>query len=481
MKDLTRRECLKKSAIIAAGVAVAGCSSGSEDVQLLGNPEMMKSGEAYSAYEGGRVPVAESGWTKPEGVHAGYSSLKRDLRADVAIVGAGLAGSSLALHLAKFGVNVALLEARQPGWGASGRNAGHVLPTMRDLKVFKSFPDQGKQFLEVFKEHHNIAYDLAEEYAIDCDAAQTGYLDACLSKSAFETYKKLSRFWSEQHGQQVSFLGETEMRKMAGSSYYPYGVYYHAGGRINPYRFTNGMAAAAESLGASIFGESEVTALTQELGGWRVSTAQGSVLADRVVFCTNAYSSDVVPEFANSFYPLTAYTISTKPIPEALKSVILPKRPAFAQMPVDLNPMVIDEHDRIIISSIPGASSAGEYQGYFKNHLRWIERTWPEVRDYTLEMESYWTGRVALRDEQFPGVYELNKGVYGLMHFNAWGNTMAPLMGRLMAEAIAADDWQKMPAPLQRPVPVSSPNKQHLMIRKIMIPAARVGQRFGFI
>jgi hypothetical protein len=72
---------------------------------------------SYADYEVGKVPIASSAWPAP-GERAGHPALTHDLDADVLVIGAGLAGASLALHLAERGVDVALLEARQPADGA---------------------------------------------------------------------------------------------------------------------------------------------------------------------------------------------------------------------------------------------------------------------------------------------------------------------------------------------------------------------------
>ena len=58
-------------------------------------------------------------------------ALDGDERADVAVVGAGITGLSTALHLAEQGAKVVVLEAEQPGWGASGRNGGQVNPGLK--------------------------------------------------------------------------------------------------------------------------------------------------------------------------------------------------------------------------------------------------------------------------------------------------------------------------------------------------------------
>jgi NADPH-dependent 2,4-dienoyl-CoA reductase/sulfur reductase-like enzyme len=57
-------------------------------------------------------------------------AIEGDTVADVVVVGAGFTGLSTALHLARSGIDVAVVEAAEPGWGASGRNNGQVIPTL---------------------------------------------------------------------------------------------------------------------------------------------------------------------------------------------------------------------------------------------------------------------------------------------------------------------------------------------------------------
>src|SRR5580692_9459203 len=58
-------------------------------------------------------------------------ALNGDVRADAAVIGGGVTGLSAALHLAEQGAKVVLLEAEEPGWGASGRNGGQVNPGLK--------------------------------------------------------------------------------------------------------------------------------------------------------------------------------------------------------------------------------------------------------------------------------------------------------------------------------------------------------------
>ena len=474
MKNITRRDSLKLSASLLAGATATACSS---DKKMSGMGDMPTQ---RAIFEAGEVPIERSGWAAHPGTLPPYPKLLNDVDADVVIIGAGLAGCSLALHLAEQGVKAVVLEQHQPGWGASGRNAGHVLPTVRDIAHIQQFADGGKALFELFQQHHTIPFDLSKKYAIDCDAEQTGYLNAMGSKDAFDDQVKASKFWQQQ-GQSIDFLDRAEMEQATGSAYYGYGVRYNSGGRVNPYLFSNGMLSAAVGLGAQAYGESQALTIAKQNTRWQVTTAQGSVTAARVIYCTNAYASGVTQQLADTCYPMTAYALCTKPLPEDLAGSIMPSRATLAQAPLDLHPLVIDRHNRIITASMPSTSQPENGPWHFKHHLSWLHRTWPQLKEANIELEHYWTGRVAMRDREFPGVYQLDDGVYGLMHFNAWGNVMAPLMGKVIAGALASDTMHQLPFPIEPSVSVANPNKKSLIIRSMLIPASRVGQRFGFL
>lgn len=481
MKKLTRRDTIKLAAKSAAGVALA-VGAGSLINRKLESAIPDISAIEYQQYDTGTVPIANSGWTKTRGASEHYGALEQDLTTDVLVIGAGLAGSSLSLHLAERGVDTVLLEAHQPGWGASGRNAGHVLPLLKDFTVFENFPDQGKAFLDLFREHHTIPFDLAEKYTIDCDAARSGYLNAIKSPGALDKFSSASAISATRLGQDIEKLGAGEMREMTGSDYYPYGVYYRSGGRINPYLFTNGMVSVAQNKGARVYGETTATSIKPDGKGWAVKVANGAtVRCEKVVFCTNAYATDIVPEFHKSCYPVSAYALSTQPIAEELQEIIMPSRATLAQVPIDLNPFIVDENNRIIMASIPSRSRPHDADWHFKQHMQWVNRTWPETADIPIKLESYWTGRVAMREQEFPGMYRLASGVYGLMHFNAWGNVLAPMMGMALAKAIATDRPDRLPFPIVKPKQVAYPGRQEFLIRNLMIPAARFAQDLDFI
>ncbi len=77
------------------------------------------------------IGASHSLWEATAAPGVSHEPLRGDARADVAIVGGGIAGLSTALQLAEAGTKVAVLEAESIAYGASGRNGGQVIPGLK--------------------------------------------------------------------------------------------------------------------------------------------------------------------------------------------------------------------------------------------------------------------------------------------------------------------------------------------------------------
>lgn len=436
----------------------------------------------YQAYRTGTVPIACSGWALPAAASA-YARLQEDLEADVVVIGAGLAGSSLALHLQELGVRVVLLEARQPADGASGRNAGHVQPFLDKLNVLKGWPGGGQPFIDYFIEHRNIVFEMCRKYGIDGDAYRGGMIEAAAKPQSSLTKK--AREW-RLRGYAVEEVGYAQLQGLLGTSRYTYGLRWNEGGSVNPYLFTNGMARVAQSLGARVYGDSPV--LTCERAGqrWRVQTAAGSVVADRVVICTNAHAQNgFFPELARTQYPLVACALTTKPLPQSVLDGVNPGRAAFTQVPTGLFPMVVDGQRRFVTATIPHVGREADAKVYFDYFLSYLHQTFPATRDVPIELESYWTGYTASSSqnyhEDYAKVYQVADGVTAFINLGTWGNVIGPLLGRHLAQVMVQERWQDLLLPLDRPQAVAHPQWFDFKIRRVLIPIARAVDRWGLV
>ncbi|WP_010112882.1 NAD(P)/FAD-dependent oxidoreductase, partial [Burkholderia oklahomensis] len=114
-------------------------------------------------------PLPPSLWaaTAPPGVDT--PPLAESARADVAIVGAGYTGLSSALHLAERGATVRVIDAHEPGWGASGRNGGQVIPGLKydpDELLRRFGPRDGEALIEMAGSAADIVFELIGKHAI---------------------------------------------------------------------------------------------------------------------------------------------------------------------------------------------------------------------------------------------------------------------------------------------------------------------------
>jgi glycine/D-amino acid oxidase-like deaminating enzyme len=446
----------------------------------------------------GLVDVAASGWTRPAaGGEAAtappFPGLAGDHRVDVAVVGAGLAGSSLALHLAEAGASVAVIEAREPGWGASGRNAGHVV-SHREYAAgaLASLPERGERFLALLRDAGDLVYGLARRHAIECDGVQAGYFMVSEKAREIAAAERKVELW-QKLGFRLRMLGRDEAAKALGTQRFPAAAVDEAGGRINPWRFTQGLARAALRAGASVFARSPVTAIERDGARWRVRIGSapsaaaatragahsGTLRAERVVVCTNAYTTKLVPGLAHSFYPLAAYGLALAPLPEALRSEILPCGGAMMQLPTGFHPMLVDGHGRIVTSLLPGPLRPESPAAPLRDAQRWLLRTFPRLRGVPLAVESYWTGATAWSPDTLPRIFEPAPGLLSLGCFSGEGNAIAPALGRHLAEAIAKDDLPGLALPVSAPQALRFRSRLEVGLRWLGVPLLRLADRAG--
>ena len=113
-----------------------------------------------------------------------FAALDEAIEADVAVVGGGLAGLSAAIELADRGFSVVLLEAREVGWGASGRNGGqaiHGLACDQSTIEEQLGLDEAKRIWAMSIEALDLIRARIARFDIDCDW-QDGYLGLAVSE-----------------------------------------------------------------------------------------------------------------------------------------------------------------------------------------------------------------------------------------------------------------------------------------------------------
>ncbi|WP_027813288.1 NAD(P)/FAD-dependent oxidoreductase, partial [Burkholderia cenocepacia] len=149
-------------------------------------------------------------------------ALDASVSCDVAIVGAGFTGLSTALHLAERGVNVRVIDGAQPGWGASGRNGGQVIPGLKydpDELVRRFGDEAGEQLAGIVGGAADTVFDLIARHGIDCDARREGWIQPAPTTAMLDTVARRAQQWAAR-GAPVDVLGRDDVARRLGTPAY---------------------------------------------------------------------------------------------------------------------------------------------------------------------------------------------------------------------------------------------------------------------
>jgi hypothetical protein len=222
--------------------------------------------------------------------------LDGDRRVDVCVIGGGFTGLSAALHLAQQGVEVAVLEAHEPGWGASGRNGGQVNPGLKhdpDQVEADFGADLGGRIVALSGNAPNVVFRLIERHQIECDALQSGTLRAAFGARDAGGIRASAGQWLRR-GAPVELLESDAARDVTGTERYVCAMLDRRGGQVNPLGYARGLAQAAMQAGAAVHGATPALEVKRN-GTWNVRTPTGTVRVDKLVLATNGYTDGVWP------------------------------------------------------------------------------------------------------------------------------------------------------------------------------------------
>ncbi|HEY2676682.1 MAG TPA: FAD-binding oxidoreductase [Steroidobacteraceae bacterium] len=362
--------------------------------------------------------------------------LRGDSRADVAVLGGGIAGLSAALHLAKRGYRVTVLEARSVGYGASGRSGGQTifgLAASQQKLIAAVGREDAHRLFELSVEALDLTQSLIRDYAIDCDY-HPNHVHVAVKPRQVEELTSWTRELNEEYGYvSARLLHRDELDGHVRSRRYLAGMLDPRSGHLHPLKYTQGLARAAQAAGAVIHENSEV--LRYEDGGEvRVHTEHGTLRCSHLILCGNAYIGAVAPSLARRILGVGTYIIATEPPGENVVRTLLPSNAAIADINWVLDYFRRSKDNRMLFGGRVSYSSVQPPRLAESMRKRMV-RVFPELA--TAKVDYAWGGYLDITMSRAPNFGRLAPNVFYLQGFSGHGMALAGLAGKLVAEAAA--------------------------------------------
>jgi glycine/D-amino acid oxidase-like deaminating enzyme len=386
--------------------------------------------------------------------------------ADVIVIGGGFTGLSTALHLREAGVDVAIVEAMEPGWGASGRNNGQVIPTLS-----RPDPDDivarhgaaGERFVALLRDSAQTLFDVARRYQIQAEQEQTGWIQPVHSPGRIKIAERRVRQWSK-FGASVELLSRDQARQMLGSDAWFGGFWNRSGGHINPLALSRGLARVVLDQGGRIYARSSAISFERRDDRWVVKTADGEISGRALVLATNAYtgefSKSLMPDIAHEVMPVLSWQMATQPLSDTARQTVIPGRQAMSDTHGELYFARYDARNRLVTGGAvigPGNKVARIKQRVGER----LQRLWPQIGP--LEFDYVWNGYVGMTTDFLPRIHRLGPDAYGWTGCNGRAVALSIALGDELSKAVRGIPQSDLALPFSDPAPIAA----HELLRRL--------------
>jgi gamma-glutamylputrescine oxidase len=372
-----------------------------------------------------------------------FAALQGPTRCDVAVVGGGLAGLSAALELRQRGFDVVLLEARELGSGASGRNGGqaiHGLACDPETVQAQLGLDDARRIWDMSLEALTLIRQRIAEHAIDCEW-RDGYLGFARDARKGRALSAWADRIESVYGTAFERIDARDVGRWIGSPRFHSGIHDPRSGHLHPLKFTLGLARAAAAAGVRIHEHSEVTALVQGQPA-SLRTAGGEVLAQQVLLAGNVYLQGLVPMLESRIMPVGTYIACSEVLDPALAASLIPSGAAVCDTNIVLDYFRTTADLRMLYGGRVSYSTRTPADLAASMGRRMVH-TFPQLAGQRVEYA--WGGFVDIsmnRAPDFgrlPGMHGAAPNVYYLQGFSGHGLALTGLAGRIVAQAMSGD------------------------------------------
>jgi len=362
---------------------------------------------------------------------------------DVCVVGAGLAGLTVAREVARRGYSVLVLEQNSVAWNASGRNLGFVLPgfaTNIEGLVARVGLDHAKKLWTLSETGVDyIRNAIAEIGMPGVELTEGGWLRVSKTDRT-EALAARTRLLRDEFGVKIDVWPVERVREELRSPLYFEATHHPRAFSIHPLNYALGLAAAAEAAGVRIHEGAAALQIDPVGVRKRITLKDARVRAAHVVLAGNVHLGELMPQFAATLLPINRYVIVTEPVGRALRELIR-FGGAVSDTDLDDNHYRVIDDDRLLWS---GRSTVWHGSAERRRHalLRDIVRAYPPLRG--LKTEYAWAATLGLPVHGMPQIGEISPGLWLLTGFGGQGLNTSAMGGELLARAIVEADttWQ---------------------------------------
>lgn len=366
-------------------------------------------------------------------------------RFDVAVVGAGFTGLTAAWHLARRGARVVLLEAGRIASGASGLNAGFVVPSFAKADpadvIAALGEERGSCLLALVGAGADRVFGTIRDHAIDCDAEQAGWMHVAHSAQMLQALGVRVEAW-QRLGRPVRLLDERAARALSGTRHCHGALFDPSGGTLHPLNYAYGLARLAMAAGCVIHENATVRDVQRHGRGWQLQAGGHLLQAEQVLLCTHAAEPGIARRLSRVVLPLRVVQLATRPLAAAVVRRISPQRTPVADTRANLFTYRLDREDRLISGAMPmlGHGAEGRIGPMIARRLQ-HELQLPEQPP----VECVWRGRAAMTTDFLPHLYEFGPGFIGGVGCNGRGIGLTAMLGEVLADAATGRQWDELP------------------------------------
>lgn len=358
-------------------------------------------------------------------------------RADVAIVGAGYCGLAAAQELASRGQRVVVFEAGDLGRGASTRNAGMVIPELKQglRSLRRRYGPLASPLVAAVHEAFELVEKLVHERRIDCDYRRSGGLLLAHHPRQVATLRELTDELVEDLGETARFVPRGELAAEIGTARYEAAMLMEATGGLHPASYHAGLLRLARTAGAAVHEHTRVTSIEAHQSEFSVMTTRGVLHAGDVLVAANAYVDRSFPPLQRRVLPVGSFIIATEPLPPELASQLIPNN----RMCFDTRHFVRywrrTPDDRLLFGGRAGLAPTSVVRARDTLYQKMLG-VYPQL--HGARISHAWGGNVAITRDRLPHCGRID-GIAYATGCNGTGLALATWFGLQMAKSLTGE------------------------------------------